>query len=77
MLAEVVDSEKIDHFSIGDMVREVDEELKNETTKKELVSFLEKNYRGWSSLEEIMDILQGRSTTKHLPTDVVLTLIKR
>ncbi len=77
MLAEVVDPEKIDHFSIGDMVREVDKELKNEATKKELVSFLEKNYRGWSSLEEIMDILQGRSTTKLLPTDFVLTLIKR
>ncbi len=77
MLAEVVDPKKIDHFSIGDMVREVDKELQNEEKKKELFSFLEKNYRGWSSLEEIMDILQGRSTTKLLPTDFILTLIKR
>ncbi len=77
MLAEIIDPEKIDHFSIGDMIRDVDKELKNEETKKELISFLEKNYRGWQSLDEIMDILKGRSTTKLLPTDFILTLVKR
>ncbi len=77
MLAEIIDPEKIDHFSIGDMIRGVDEELKDEKAEKELYAFLEKNYRGWNSLEEVMDILKGRSTTKLLPTDFILTLVKR
>ncbi len=77
MLSEVIDPEKIDHFSIGDMVRDIDEEIKDEGKKNELIKFLEKNYRGWSSLEEVMDILQGRSTTNLLPTDFILTLVKR
>ncbi len=77
MLAEVIDPEKIDHFSIGDMIREIDKELKDEDKKRELLSFLEKNYRGVNSIEEIMEILQGRSTTKLLPTDFILTMVKR
>ncbi len=77
MLAEVIDPEKIDHFSIGDMIRGIDKELKDEKKREELVEFLKKNYRGWHSLEEVMSILEGRSTTKLLPTDFILTLIKR
>ncbi len=77
MLSEVVDPEKIDHFSIGDMVRTVDKELQDEEKTKELTEFLEKNYRGWSSMEEIMELLKGRSTKKLIPTDLILTLVKR
>jgi adenylate kinase family enzyme len=77
MLAEVIDPDKIDHFSIGDMIRDVDKDTQDEEKNKELVSFLQKNYRGWNSVEEMIDILKGRSTTKLLPTDFILTLIKR
>ncbi len=77
MLAEVIDPEKIDHFSIGDMIREIDKELKDEEKKKEFLSFLDRNYRGVNSIEEIMEILQGRSTIKLLPTDFILTMVKR
>ncbi len=77
MLAEVIDPEKIEHFSVGDMIREIDKEIKDENKQKELISFLEENYRGWTSLEEVISILKGRSTTSLLPTDVILALIKR
>ncbi len=77
MLSEVIDPEKIDHFSIGDMIRRVDGELKDEKKRKELITFLERNYRGFNSLDEMIKILEGRSTTKLLPTDFILTLIKR
>jgi adenylate kinase family enzyme len=77
MLAEVIDPDKIDHFSIGDMVRDIDKELQDEKKKEELLNYLKRNYRGWNSLDEVMDILQGRSTTKLLPTDFILTLVKR
>ena len=78
MFAEIVDSDRIDHFSIGDMIREVDKELKDKKKKEELISFLEKNYRGWSSIEEIISLLKKRSTSAPLlPTELILALVKR
>jgi adenylate kinase family enzyme len=77
MFAEIVLPEKIEHFSIGDMVRKIDEELKDEAKKKELISFLEKNYRGPLSVEEIIQALEQRSTQKLLPTELILALVKR
>jgi len=77
MLADVIDKDKIDHFSIGDMVRALDGELKDERKREEFISFLHENYRGWTSVEELMDILEGRNTEKLLPTDFLLVLVKR
>jgi len=77
MFAEVVDKDKIAHFSIGDMIRSFDEVVKNPEKKKELVSFLEKNYRGYMPLEKIMEALEGRSTKVLLPSELILALAKR
>ncbi len=77
MFAEIVDFEKIDHFSIGDVIREIDKELKVPEKRKELINFLEKNYRGFLSLEELVSNLEKRSTEKLLPTEIILTLFKR
>jgi len=77
MFAEVVDKDKIAHFSIGDMVRSFDSIVKDPEKKKELVDFLEKNYRGYMPLDKIMDALEGRSTKVLLPTELILALAKR
>ncbi len=77
MFAEIILPEKIEHFSIGDMIRKVDNELKDERKRRELISFLEKNYRGTLSLEEVIQTLEQRSTQKLLPTEVILALVKR
>lgn len=77
MFAEIVDPQRIEHLSIGDMVRRVDEELKDKKKKKELIDFLENNYRGWSSIQELISILEKRSTKTLLPTELTLTLVKR
>lgn len=77
MLAEVVDKDKIAHFSIGDMVRSFDEVIRDKKQRKELVSFLEKNYRGYMPLEDIMKSLENRSTKTLLPSELVLALAKR
>lgn len=78
MFAEIVDPQRIEHFSIGDMVRRVDEELKDKKKRKELISFLEKNYRGRSSIKELLSLLEKRSTsTPLLPTELILILVKR
>ena len=77
MFAEIVAPDKISHFSIGDMVREVDHELKDKKKKKELYLFLEKNYRGWLPFKEIISALEKRSTKTLLPTELILALVKR
>jgi len=77
MFAEIVWSEKIEHFSIGDMVREIDKEIEDKKRQKELIEFLKKYYRGRLSLKEIISSLKNRSTKELLPTDLILALIKR
>ncbi len=77
MFGEMVSPERIEHFSIGDMVRNVDIELKDEKKKKELLSFLEKNYRGWQPLEKIISAMEKRNTKILLPTELILALAKR
>jgi len=75
MFAEVVNPERIDHFSIGDMVREVEPNLKQR--KKELIDFLKKDYRGFISLEKAIEIFEKRNTETLLPTELILALVKR
>jgi len=77
MFGEVVGADKVAHLSVGDMIRGIDRELKDKTRKKELYDFLEKNYRGWMPLKDIIMSLEKRSTKNLLPTELVLTLIKR
>lgn len=77
MFAEIIGQDKIIHFSVGDMIRKVDTEIKDKQRKRELSSFLEKNYRGWTSSKELISLLEKRDTKTLLPTDLVLTLVKR
>ena len=77
MFAEIVDPNSIEHFSIGDMIRNIDQTLADKKKKKELIEFLEKNYRGWSSYREIVSGLAKRNTATLLPTELILLLVKR
>lgn len=82
MFAEVVDPSagsgqaRVASFSIGDMIRSFDSVLKDEQKKKELVAFLEKNYRGYMRLDKIMEALETRSTKVLLPSELILALAK-
>jgi len=77
MFARIVSPEKVEHFSIGDMVRKVDQELIDTKKREDLISFLKKNYRGLISLEEILEELKKRSIKTLLPTELILALVKR
>jgi adenylate kinase family enzyme len=78
MFAELFDHGNIEHCSIGDMIREVDEELADAQKRKEFIDFLSKNYRGRFSVEELLALLKKRSTvTPLLPTELILVLVKR
>jgi adenylate kinase family enzyme len=76
MFREIVDKDRIEHFSLGDAVRQLDSVIRDEEKKKELILFLEKNYRGYLSIEEIISTLEKRSTKSLLPSELVLALIK-
>ena len=77
MLAEVVDKDRIAHFSIGDMIRSFDEVIKDKKGRQDIVKFLEENYRGRLPLEDIMKSWDNRSTKTLLPTELILALAKR
>jgi adenylate kinase family enzyme len=77
MFAEIVDKERVASFSIGDMIRSFDSVLKDPEKKKELVEFLQKNYRGYMPLDKIMESLESRSTKVLLPSELILALAKR
>ena len=77
MFKEVVAPDKVEHFSVGDMVRSFDSVLKDPKKKKELVAFLEENYRGFTPLQDIMKSFESRSTKVLLPTELILALVKR
>ncbi len=74
---EVVDKDRIEHFSIGDMVREFDKTIVDKNKRKELIDFLRKNYRGFLSLDKIISFLEKRSTKILLPSELILVLAKR
>lgn len=74
---EVFGADSVIHFSVGDMVRQIDEEIRNPRKLKELRHYLEENYRGPMSVEEIIRAQKKRSSKTLLPTEFILTMIKR
>jgi adenylate kinase family enzyme len=76
LFMEAVGSDKIGHLSIGDIVRDAHKLVETEEGKKELVSFVQKNYRGFHSPEEIIDLILGRSQSTLVSSELILTLLK-
>lgn len=76
MFQEVVDKDRVEHFSIGDMIRGLDEAVQDKDKRKDLEAFLNKNYRGYMPLKEIMQALESRSTKVLLPSELILALVK-
>jgi len=78
LFIDIFSKDKAGHISVGDVVRGVDEEMADPKKKSELIEFLKKNYRGYHSLEAIMDSQKNRGTDKPLlPTEYILALLKR
>lgn len=77
LFAEAVGGEHIAHISVGDIVRSVYKALETEEGKKDLASYLEGRYRGFFSIEEIINAILGKSQDAHLPTEGILALVER
>ncbi len=76
LVQEIFGSDKIAHFSVGDAVREIEQEFLDPERKATIFKFLEKNYRGFISLEKAISALENRSTKTLLPTEMILALVK-
>lgn len=76
LMMEIFGADKIDHISVGDVVRDIHAGMEDEAKKRELVSYLEKNYRGYISIEQALEALINRDTKTLLPTEFILALVK-
>ncbi|KKS83080.1 MAG: hypothetical protein UV58_C0001G0007 [Candidatus Wolfebacteria bacterium GW2011_GWC1_43_10] len=77
LFAEAVGAEHVKHVSVGDIVRDAHTILEDESKKADLIQYLKQNYRGFISLDEAVDSLLGRSTSKLLPTELILALVRK
>ncbi len=79
LFMEAVGKDRVAHISVGDVVREVGLVLQDEKRvgeKEEIVSYLKNHYRGFQSLDSVIEALGSRSQDKLLPTELILALIK-
>ena len=77
LFAEALGEDLFLHFSVGDIVRNVDKVKNDKKAKDDLFNYLEKNYRGFISLEKAFETFLKRDTKTLLPTEFILALVKR
>jgi adenylate kinase family enzyme len=74
LVTEIFGEDKIEHISVGDLIREIDDWKKFVKTEK--YQRMKSYYRGYVSFDEAISAHLGRSTTKLLPTEFILALLK-
>lgn len=77
LIGEIFGKEHIGHISVGDIVRGAHKAMEDKKEWRALVEHLRKSYRGYISFDESFNALLGRSASALLPTEFILTLIKR
>lgn len=75
LFMEIFGEDKIEFVSVGDVVREVHASWKT-FEKKEDFEKLKKLYRGYISFDNAVNALLCRNTTKLLPTEFIIALLK-
>ncbi|MBI5220876.1 MAG: hypothetical protein HY978_03535 [Candidatus Liptonbacteria bacterium] len=76
LFMEAVGAEHIGHVAVGDIVRDIHDSLANPARKQELSDFLNKNYRGFHTVEETFDLIEGRSQEKLISSELIVALLK-
>lgn len=74
LFTEVFGEDKIATVSVGDLVRSIDDW--DSFIKTDKYKRMKRYYRGFMSFEEAVDALRGRSTSKLLPSEFILALLK-
>jgi adenylate kinase family enzyme len=76
LFMEAIGEANIGHLAVGDIVRDIHKNLENEESKKNFLDFLAKNYRGFHSVEETIDLIMGRNQSTLISTELIIALIK-
>jgi len=77
MVGEILGPTRIAHISVGDLIRKTNRLLDDPTAVSELRAYMEKNYRGFISIDEAFDAIKNRTQEKlSIPTDFLLCLLK-
>ncbi|NTV30771.1 nucleoside monophosphate kinase [candidate division WWE3 bacterium] len=77
MFAEIFGNDRVAHLSVGDLVRDVHKTIEDPKELESLVEYLKKHYRGFISVEDAMDAFLGRSQSTLIPTELILTMVRR
>ena len=77
LMAEIFGVDKIGHISVGDLVRTIYKDINDPGKREEIVEYLEDHYRGYISIEDAINALLGKNQKVLLPTEFILTLLKR
>lgn len=77
LLMELFGEDRMAHISVGDIVRDTREELKDPARRDALIEFLKNRYRGFVDVAEIPDLIEGHKTEKLLPAEAILALLER
>lgn len=76
LFIEALGTDRVGHVSVGDIVRDVHQNLETEEGRKDLLEFLKNNYRGFHSVEETLDLISGRNQSNLISSELILALIK-
>jgi len=76
LFLEALGSKNVGHVSIGDIVRDVHASLSSPNHKSALIEFLRKNYRGFHTIEQTIELIEGRNTESLISTELTIALIK-
>jgi len=78
LFIEIFGQKYVQHVSIGDLIRKIHEDiLSSSKKKKEIIDFLEKNYRGYIPIKNAINFLLKRNTKSLLPSEFILALTKK
>ncbi len=77
LMMEIFGKDRLGHISVGDVVRDAHAAMNDEAKKKEIMDYLEAHYRGYISVDDAINALLGRDTKTLLPTEFILTLVKK
>jgi len=77
LLIELFGRDRIGHLSVGDIVRDVHGAMEDEEKKKDLIEYLNQNYRGYLTPEQAIEALVSRDQKTLLPNEFTMALIKR
>ena len=76
LFMEAIGEECASHLSVGDIVRDIHSNLESPEKRDELLDFMKKNYRGFHSVDQITDLIEGRSQETLMSTELIIALIK-